>query len=79
MASKASQPARYRKGSDITVGDMVAIEWNGSQIAECSPVVRVELVDPAIVGQRGAKQYRAHLANGETRTTTAAGYIEGQY
>jgi hypothetical protein len=79
MASKASQPNHYRKGKDIQVGDMVAIEWSGTKATSFSPVVSVELVDPALVGQKGSKQYRATLANGATRTTTAGGYIEGQY
>ena len=79
MASKASQPNRFRKGSEIAKGDLVAIGWTGVRATEFSPVVSVELVDPALVGQRGAKQYRATLANGATRTTTAGGFIEGSY
>jgi hypothetical protein len=79
MAAKSAQPARYRKGSEIQVGDMVAVGWVGTQATEFSPVVSVELIDPTRVGQRGARQYRATLENGKTRTTTAGGYIEGQY
>jgi hypothetical protein len=79
MASKSSQPARYRKGSELQVGDQVAVRWQGARPSEFSPVVSVELVNPSTVGQSGAKQYRAVLANGTTKTTTASGYVEGQY
>lgn len=79
MASKSSQPNRYRKGKDIQVGDLVAIKWSGTTPVAFSQVVSVELVDPKLVGQSGSKQYRATLANDTTRTTTAGGYIEGQY
>ena len=79
MASKSSQPERYRKGKELQVGDMVAVKWDGAKPVEFSPIVSSELVNPATVGQAGAKQYRVTLENGIKRTTTAAGYIEGRY
>lgn len=79
MASKSSQPARYRKGSEIQVGDMVAVKWDGMRPVEFSKVVSVELVDAATLGQRGGRQHRATLANGNTKTATGAEYVEGSY
>lgn len=82
MASKSSQPNRYRKGKDLAEGDMVAVKWTPQapyRPIEFSAVVSIQMVDASVAGQRGGKQYRAILENGSKTIATGSEYVEGQY
>jgi hypothetical protein len=77
--AKSQDTRNWRKGVDLTVGDQVAVRWNDAKAIEFSSVISVEQVDAATLGQRGGRQYRAHLANGATKSATGAEYVEGRY
>jgi hypothetical protein len=79
MASKSSQPNRYRKGKELQLGDLVAVKWQGKTPVEFSAIVSIEQVDASTVGQSGGRQYRAKLVNGRGVVATGAEFIEGQY
>lgn len=80
--SKSTDTANWRKGKDLKVGDEIATAWAAVApyaVTETSRIESIELVNAANVGQRGGRQYRAHLANGKAKTATGAEFVQGRF
>lgn len=76
---KSQDRENWRKGAELRQGDRVAVRWDGKTPVEFSEVVSVERVDAATLGQRGGRQHRVRLANGDSKAFASGEFAEGNY
>jgi hypothetical protein len=73
--AKSKDTANWRKGKDLTVGDLLAVRWEGKTPVEFSPIAE----SLGKVPYMGVTNYRYKTESGHTKTVAGGEFAQGRY